>query len=168
MNLPDRESLRLQWTRTALSDPSAPLRRASNDASFRSYWRTHSADRSWIVMDAPPDREDIRPWLDVAARLARAGLHVPEIQAADAERGFVLMEDLGDRTLLPALTLTTVDGHYDDAMAAIVAMQLHADTDGLPAYDEGQAFTSYRSLSITLAHAATKSCTNFSCDPSWA
>ena len=138
MNLPDRESLRLQWTRTALSDPSAPLRRASNDASFRSYWRTHSADRSWIVMDAPPDREDIRPWLDVAARLARAGLHVPEIQAADAERGFVLMEDLGDRTLLPALTLTTVDGHYDDAMAAIVAMQLLADTDGLPAYDEAR------------------------------
>ena len=138
MNLPDRESLRLQWTRTALSDPSAPLRRASNDASFRSYWRTHSADRSWIVMDAPPDREDIRPWLDVAARLARAGLHVPEIQAADAERGFVLMEDLGDRTLLPALTLTTVDGHYDDAMAAIVAMQRHADTDGLPEYDEAR------------------------------
>ena len=136
MNLPDRESLRLAWTRAALSDPHAPLVRASNDASFRSYWRTRSADRSWIVMDAPPDREDIRPWLDVAARLARAGLHVPEIQAADPDRGFVLMEDLGDRTLLPELTLTTVDGHYDDAMEAILAMQLAADTTGLPDYDE--------------------------------
>ena len=136
MHLPDRESLRLAWTRAALSDPHAPLVRASNDASFRSYWRTRSADRSWIVMDAPPDREDIRPWLDVAARLARAGLHVPEIQAADPDRGFVLMEDLGDRTLLPELTLTTVDGHYDDAMDAILAMQLAADTTGLPGYDE--------------------------------
>ena len=136
MNLPDRESLRLAWTRAALSDPNAPLQRASNDASFRSYWRTRSADRSWIVMDAPPDREDIRPWLDVAARLARAGLHVPEIQAADPDRGFVLMEDLGDRTLLPELTLTTVDDHYDDAMDAILAMQLAADTTGLPDYDE--------------------------------
>ena len=136
MNLPDRESLRLAWTRAALSDPHAPLVRASNDASFRSYWRTRSADRSGIVLDAPPDREDIRPWLDVAARLARAGLHVPEIQAADPDRGFVLMEDLGDRTLLPELTLTTVDGHYDDAMDAILAMQLAADTTGLPGYDE--------------------------------
>ena len=136
MTLPDRESLRLAWTRAALSDPSAPLRRASNDASFRSYWRTQSADRSWIVMDAPPDREDIGPWLDVAGRLARAGLHVPEIQAADAARGFVLMEDLGDRTLLPELNLSNVDGHYGEAMEALVAMQLRADTAGLPAYDE--------------------------------
>ena len=136
MTLPDRESLRLAWTRAALSDPSAPQRRASNDASFRSYWRTQSADRSWIVMDAPPDREDIGPWLDVAGRLARAGLHVPEIQAADAARGFVLMEDLGDRTLLPELNLSNVDGHYGDAMEALVAMQLRADTAGLPAYDE--------------------------------
>jgi aminoglycoside/choline kinase family phosphotransferase len=136
MNLPDRETLRLAWTRAALSDPAAPLERASNDASFRSYWRTRSADRSWIVMDAPPDREDIRPWLDVAARLAKAGLHVPEVQAADPERGFVLMEDLGDRTLLPELNHTTVDRHYGDAMEAMLAMQLLADTAGLPDYDE--------------------------------
>jgi N-acetylmuramate 1-kinase len=136
MTLPDRETLRLAWTRAALSDPSAPLARASNDASFRSYWRTRSADRSWIVMDAPPDREDIRPWLDIAGRLARAGLHVPDIQAADAERGFVLMEDLGDRILLPELSLSTVDRHYADATEALLAMQRLADTTGLPDYDE--------------------------------
>ncbi|KFN51450.1 aminoglycoside phosphotransferase family protein [Arenimonas composti] len=136
MALPTREELRLEWTRQALADPDAPLRRASNDASFRSYWRAESAGRSWIVMDAPPDREDIRPWLDVADRLARAGLHVPEIQAADPERGFVLMEDLGDRTLLPELSLATVDRHYGDALAALLAMQLKADTAGLPVYDE--------------------------------
>ena len=136
MNLPDRETLRLAWTRAALSDPAAPLERASNDASFRSYWRTRSADRSWIVMDAPPDREDIRPWLDVAGRLSRAGLHVPEIQAADPERGFVLMEDLGDRLLLPELSLSCVDRHYGDAMEAMLMMQLRADTRGLPDYDE--------------------------------
>ena len=138
MNLPDRETLRTAWTRAALSDPAAPLERASNDASFRSYWRARSADRTWIVMDAPPDREDIRPWLDVAARLAKAGVHVPEIQAADAERGFVLMEDLGDRTLLPELNQTNVDRHYGDAMETILAMQMLADTDGLPDYDENR------------------------------
>lgn len=138
MNLPDRETLRTAWTRAALSDPAAPLERASNDASFRSYWRARSADRTWIVMDAPPDREDIRPWLDVAARLAKAGVHVPEIQAADAERGFVLMEDLGDRLLLPELNQTNVDRHYSDAMESILAMQMLGDTDGLPDYDEAR------------------------------
>lgn len=138
MTLPDRAELRLQWTRQALGDDSASLRRASNDASFRSYWRTTSAGRDWIVMDAPPDREDIRPWLDVAGRLGRASLHVPEIQAADPQRGFVLMEDLGDRILLPELNGTTADRLYGQALDALLAMQQHADTEGLPDYDEAR------------------------------
>ena len=138
MNLPDRTELRLQWTRQALADPEALLVRASNDASFRSYWRTQSAGRAWIVMDAPPDKEDIRPWLDVAQRLAQAGLHVPDIQAADPQRGFVLMEDLGDRILLPELNGTNVDRLYGDAMDALLAMQQNADTTGLPEYDEAR------------------------------
>lgn len=136
MTLPTRESLRLDWTRRALGDPEAPLERATHDASFRSYWRTRSADRSWIVMDAPPDREDTRPWLDIAARLARVGLHVPEIQSADPERGFVLMEDLGNRQLLPELNESTADRFYGDAMDALLVMQRDADADGLPVYDE--------------------------------
>ncbi len=138
MNLPNRETLRLAWTRQALADPEAPLERASNDASFRSYWRTRSADRQWIVMDAPPDREDIRPWLEVAARLARAGLHVPDIQAADPERGFVLMEDLGDRILLPELSESSADRLYGDALDTLLAMQCRADAEGLPDYDESR------------------------------
>jgi aminoglycoside/choline kinase family phosphotransferase len=138
MSLHTRETLRLEWTRQALADPDAPLERASNDASFRSYWRSRSAGRTWVLMDAPPDKEDIRPWLDVAARLSRAGVHVPEIQAADAERGFVLMEDLGDRLLLPELDDASADRLYGEAMDAIVRMQLHADTTGLPAYDEAR------------------------------
>jgi aminoglycoside/choline kinase family phosphotransferase len=141
MNLPNREALRLQWVRQALSDPDAALERASTDASFRSYWRTRSAGRTWIVMDAPPDKEDIRPWLDIAYRLARAGLHVPDIQAADAERGFVLMEDLGDRLLLPELSESTADGLYGDAMDALLRMQRDTDATDLPPYDEARLIT---------------------------
>ena len=141
MTLPTRDALRLEWTRQALADPDAPLERASNDASFRSYWRSHSAGRSWIVMDAPPDREDIRPWLDVASRLARAGVHVPEIQAADPERGFVVMEDLGDRLLLPELSESSADRLYGSALDALLAMQLRADASGLPLYDEARLVT---------------------------
>ena len=138
MSLPTRESLRLDWTRQALADPDATIERASNDASFRSYWRARSAGRSWVLMDAPPDKEDIRPWLDVASRLSRAGVHVPDIQAADAVRGFVLMEDMGDRLLLPELNESTADRLYGDAMRALLHMQLKGDTAGLPAYDEAR------------------------------
>jgi N-acetylmuramate 1-kinase len=136
MSDPSREQARLAWARTALGDDTAQLERASADASFRSYWRSESGGRSWIVMDAPPDREDIRPWLDIAARLVDAGLHAPEVRAADAELGFVLMADLGHRLYLPELTEARVDALYADAMDALLAMQAKVDARDLPPYDE--------------------------------
>ena len=69
----DRPGHRLAWTRQALSDPDLEMAVASADASFRSYWRTTSGGRSWIVMDAPPGQEDIAPWLRIGALLATAG-----------------------------------------------------------------------------------------------
>jgi N-acetylmuramate 1-kinase len=136
MSLPSREQIRLEWTRNALSDPAATLERASVDASFRSYWRCESAGRSWIVMDAPPDREDIAPWLDIAGRLVQAGLHAPQVRAADAEAGFVLMADLGHRLYLPELDDASADALYTDAMDALLVMQAKVPADDLPAYDE--------------------------------
>jgi hypothetical protein len=108
---------------------------ASADASFRSYWRVHHAGRSYIVMDAPPGKEDLGPWLDVARRLRAAGLNAPEVLGTDLEQGFVLMSDLGTRTYLPELRADTVDALYGDALQALLRMQSQVDTDGLPAYD---------------------------------
>ena len=136
MSDPSREQARLAWARTALGDDAATLQRASADASFRSYWRGESGGRTWIVMDAPPDREDIRPWLDIAARLVKAGLHAPEVRAADAELGFVLMADLGHRLYLPELDEPRVDALYADAMDALLKMQAGVDAHDLPPYDE--------------------------------
>ena len=136
MSLPTRESLRLEWTRQALADPGATIERASNDASFRSYWRSNTGGRTWILMDAPPDREDIRPWLDIAARLTHAGLHAPEIRAADADAGFVLMSDLGARLYLPELHDESADALYGDALTALLAMQSTIDASDLPSYDD--------------------------------
>jgi aminoglycoside/choline kinase family phosphotransferase len=132
----DRSEQRLAWTRRALSDPDAVLQVASADASFRSYWRTSSGGRSWIVMDAPPGREDIEPWLRIGARLAEAGLHTPAVRASDTAEGFVLMEDLGDRLYLPELDAARADTLYAPAIDAILAMQAQVSTDGLPAFDE--------------------------------
>jgi aminoglycoside/choline kinase family phosphotransferase len=81
METTSRAQARLDWTRQALGDPAATLERASADASFRSYWRTASGGRSWIVMDAPPDREDVgRGWTSPRAgrrRPARAASRAP-------------------------------------------------------------------------------------------
>jgi aminoglycoside/choline kinase family phosphotransferase len=136
MPLPSREQARLHWARAALLDPAATLESASADASFRSYWRSQSGGRTWIVMDAPPDREDIRPWLDIAGRLAGAGLHAPEIRAADPEQGFVLMSDLGGRLYLPELDESSADALYGDALDALLRMQADVDASDLPPYDE--------------------------------
>lgn len=116
---------------------AAALAPASADASFRSYWRATLADGSTrIVMDAPPDREDIQPWLDVGARLRGAGLHVPEVFAADRAQGFVLMEDLGSRAYLDALDSASADRLYADALNALLRMQAGVDPAGLPPFDE--------------------------------
>ena len=138
MSLPSREQARLAWARSSLGDASAELERASADASFRSYWRSQSGGRSWIVMDAPPDREDIRPWLDIADRLVKAGLHAPEVRAADAGAGFVLMADLGDRLYLPELDDARADALYADALDALLRMQSKVIATDLPAYDEAR------------------------------
>ena len=133
---PTRADALRQFAEKALSATGLPIERASADASFRSYWRVRAADDTWIVMDAPPDKENIESWLDIGARLRRAGLHAPEVHAVDREHGFVLMEDLGTRTYLPALTETTVDALYADALDALLRMQARVDPAGLPAFDE--------------------------------
>jgi N-acetylmuramate 1-kinase len=132
---PDRAAARLAWVRQVLDDDTLTLASASADASFRSYWRTRHDGRSWIVMDSPPAQEDPRPWLEIGARLAAAGLHVPAVYANDLDRGFLLIEDLGSQLYLPALNDGTVDALYGDAMDALLRMQRDADVTGMQPYD---------------------------------
>ncbi len=125
----------LQHFVAANLDQKFELSVASADASFRSYWRATSREKTWIVMDAPPAHEDVRPWLDIGARLRAAGLHAPEVFAVDLPNGFVLMEDLGNRTYLPELNDGTVDALYGDALDALLHMQQRVPADGLPVFD---------------------------------
>ena len=135
---PDRAARRLQWTREALGDPALQLESASSDASFRSYWRTVGHVPAWIVMDAPPDKEDVRPWLDVARRLRGAGLAAPEVRAENREEGFLLISDLGRSLYLPALHEGSVDALYGAALDALLALATRVDASGLPPYDEAR------------------------------
>lgn len=138
----DRSAALRAFVETALAHDGFTLAAASADASFRSYWRVALADGGTrIVMDAPPDRENVDPWLDVGARLRRVGLHAPEVLAVDREHGFILMEDLGSRAYLDALDDASADALYADALDALLRVQTQADPAGLPAFDEAFATT---------------------------
>ncbi len=113
---------------------------ASADASFRRYLRVQANDgSSRIVMDAPPPQEDVRPFIDIAGRIQRAGLHAPAVLAAEPSQGFVLLADLGSQLYLPALqdaSAADADRLMREAVAALVHWQRHMDGSGLPAYDD--------------------------------
>jgi aminoglycoside/choline kinase family phosphotransferase len=131
-----RAADRLAWARAVLDDASLTLQPVSVDASFRSYWRTASGGRSVILMDAPPDREDLPAWLAIGARLRAAGLHAPEVYAQNLANGFALIADLGQRLYLPELHDANADALYGDAMDALLRMQVAVDGRDLPAYDD--------------------------------
>ncbi|TNG00057.1 MAG: aminoglycoside phosphotransferase, partial [Gammaproteobacteria bacterium] len=118
----DRTEQISQWLKSHGYDVKS-LEAASSDASFRRYLRADMADGSRIVMDAPPENEDCRPFVDVARALFNAGLNVPEILEEDIERGFLLLGDLGDRLYLDELNEETVERLYGDAIGALLAMQ---------------------------------------------
>ncbi|MGV8841666.1 MAG: aminoglycoside phosphotransferase family protein [Pseudomonas sp.] len=116
--------------------PPATLTAASSDASFRRYFRWEGANRSFIVMDAPPPQEDCRPFVQVAELLAQASLNVPQVLAADLQSGFLLLSDLGRQTYLEVITPDNADALFADALQALLALQQLPLTEPLPYYDE--------------------------------
>jgi aminoglycoside/choline kinase family phosphotransferase len=114
---------------------AATLRAASADASFRRYFRVDAAGRSLIAMDAPPEREDVRPFVKVASLLRAAGVNAPEVLEADAAQGFLLLTDLGSATYLDALDDDNAAQLFDDALEALVRWQLATKPGTLPPYD---------------------------------
>ncbi|MDX1669042.1 MAG: phosphotransferase, partial [Limnobacter sp.] len=114
------------------------LRVASSDASFRRYFRVDQADGSGslVVMDAPPPQEDVKPFIAVTQKLIEAGVHAPQIYAQDEQEGFLLLEDLGDVTMLQVLNSSPEkrDPIYRTAMSVLVQIQANASTSGLAPY----------------------------------
>ncbi|PJJ97484.1 aminoglycoside phosphotransferase [Lysobacteraceae bacterium NML91-0213] len=135
--IPDalRATQRLAWARDASGEPALELQRASMDAGFRSYWRTRGAGPSRIVMDSPPELEDVRPWLRVRDLLEAGGVRVPRVDARDVDAGFLLLEDLGGETCLQALDRLEADALMEAAFDQLLRLQAVAPPADLPAYD---------------------------------
>ena len=132
-----RAAQRLAFVRAHVGMGASPPVSASSDAGFRSYWRTHDSDgRSLIVMDSPPEREDVRPWLLLRDVFKSGGVRVPEVLAQDLEAGFLLLEDLGGPTLLQRVDHDNADTWFTRAREQLLRIQRINPPAALTRYDE--------------------------------
>jgi len=113
------------WLSHELRRTVRRLEPASSDASFRRYFRVFCDDGTYVVMDAPPGKEDVRPYLQVSALLESLGAHVPHVHEADAVRGLLLLEDLGTTLYLERLEAgDDPQPLYGDALEVLATIQI--------------------------------------------
>ena len=133
-----RDQLVTDWVASRFPDQSIEITPASADASFRRYFRLRQADgNTRILMDAPPDKEDCRPFIHVAGLLAKAGLAAPRVLDQDLENGFLLLTDLGRVGYLDALhaDLRLADTLMRPVLDVLIDWQLSTRASTLPPYD---------------------------------
>jgi N-acetylmuramate 1-kinase len=121
-----RRALIQDWVSGSLGLEPKTIEPASSDASFRRYFRvTAGSGRTFVVMDAPPGKEDVRAYLKVSSLLEHIGVHVPHVHEQDSERGLLLLEDLGSTLYLSRLNAgDDPDALYGDALSALADIQL--------------------------------------------
>lgn len=124
------------WLESLFPGQAVRLAPASADASFRRYFRAVLSNGDhYIVMDAPPQYEDCRPFIEVAALFGAAGVNTPKVLAQDMVQGFLLLTDLGDVTYLSVLNTGNAGALYSDALDALVSIQAASRPGVLPDYD---------------------------------
>jgi aminoglycoside/choline kinase family phosphotransferase len=112
------------WLTKDLGIPPERVESASSDASFRRYFRAFRNGETFVIMDAPPDKEDVRPYLKVTGLLESLGVHVPHVHEADVAKGLLLLEDLGVTQYLQCLNSgDDPDRLYGDALFALAEIQ---------------------------------------------
>ncbi|RDH89592.1 MAG: aminoglycoside phosphotransferase [endosymbiont of Seepiophila jonesi] len=133
--MPQRIEQLKNWLSSLPEIESYTFEPASGDASFRRYFRIETGDKSYIAMDAPPEKEDTKPFIRMAEALESIGLRVPHIFARNQAEGFLLLSDLGKTLYLDCLDETNVDRLYGDALGALVVIQACGPVEGLTDYD---------------------------------
>ena len=127
-----------EWLSRDLGMRPERVEPASADASFRRYFRVFNKNGTFIVMDAPPGKEDVRPYLKVTRLLATLGAHVPHVHQADTARGLLLLEDLGGTHYLSRFNAgEDPERLYGDALRVLADIQVRGRDAAaeLPPYD---------------------------------
>ncbi len=132
-----RNAQLVSWARKQL-DIDFDVEPVTGDASNRRYFRLSTGQKSWIVMDAPPELEDCRPFVDVTRRLRSAKLHAPEIIAEDLQSGFLLLEDLGDGLYRDVVSQQQASQQYQPIFDVLSKFATSVDVTGLPDYDQAR------------------------------
>ena len=84
-------------------------------------------------MDAPPPKEDVRPFVIIARHLAGLGLSAPRILAVDEVEGFILLEDLGDLTYTRLLAENDIErALYELATDTLIHLHRVPNFDVIP------------------------------------
>ncbi len=129
-----RQNALNKWLEEIFKDTPFTIAPLAGDASFRRYFRLHAGNTTRVVMDAPPDKETIEPFINIARLLAEKGIHAPSIHAVEYTQGFILLEDLGDDLFLKMLSSKNAEGLYTQAMNTLSLIQ-QCPTSDLPAFD---------------------------------
>ena len=124
------------WLTDTLGSSNFNLRPASEDASFRTYHRLFLKNKTFIVMDAPPDQENCKSFIKITKKLHACNVSVPVIHNVNIEQGFLLLSDLGDDLYLDELNAGSIYDLYSDAINALVNIQNSANIGGLDEYDK--------------------------------
>lgn len=132
-----RAKLIQDWLKDDLGLEITDFQTASSDASFRRYFRVTHSQGQHIVMDAPPDLEDIRPFIKVATLLENSQVNVPHIHQQNLAQGFLLLEDFGSQNLLDQLNSDNASTLYESALDELLKLQTNTciETSDLPHYD---------------------------------
>ncbi len=131
----DRYNALQNWLTDTLSTSTFNLRPASEDASFRTYHRLFLKNKTFIVMDAPPEHEDCKSFIKITKKLHACNVNAPAIHNVNIEQGFLLLSDLGDNLYLDALSDSSIYDLYSDAISSLVDIQNLANVGGLNDYD---------------------------------
>ncbi len=125
-----------QWLALVMDEPILELTTASTDASFRRYFRVTTSNKTYIVMDAPPEQEDIDLFVKVGNIFGEAGTNVPTTYQANLEQGFLLLQDFGNINYLDKLTANSADTLYMQALDCLYTLQKNTSplTTALPVY----------------------------------
>lgn len=130
-----RQNALNQWLNQLFYPSQFTLTSLVADASFRCYHRLFIENKTFVVMDAPPEKESLNSFLKVGQTLSALGVHTPKVYEVEPQLGFILLEDLGDNLLLNTLAPNTQDGLYKAAMTTILQIQQCQKLSDFPVFN---------------------------------